>query len=113
MSIQARLDDAQLLWDSGRQESALVLLLTAVAACSERQTKITGEKDGAKFERFLRSKWWPKLSVEFRGELCPIETVFYKWMRCKLVHEGNLPVDVQIMPGKELSVAQAAPQSLF
>lgn len=36
-----------------------------------------------------------RISVEFRGELHSLERVFYKWMRCELVHDGGLPVDLQ------------------
>ncbi len=47
------------------------------------------------------------MSVEYRGDIWPIERVFYKWARCELVHQGGLPVDIRFKddaaPG-ELSV---------
>jgi hypothetical protein len=35
------------------------------------------------------------VSVEFRGDIHPLETVFYKFLRCELVHEGGLPQDIK------------------
>jgi hypothetical protein len=40
---------------------------------------------------------YTKISVEFRGDCLPIETIFYKWMRCELIHEGGLPTDIVFM----------------
>jgi len=31
----------------------------------------------------------------------PIEHIFYKWLRCELVHEGGIPVDIEFMPDKD------------
>jgi hypothetical protein len=89
------LDDAQHLWENERRESALVLLLTAAAACAK--VCKTG-KDREQFEAFVKPRG--SIRVEYRGEAMPIETVLYKWMRCELVHAGSLPGDLELVPGK-------------
>ena len=41
------------------------------------------------------------MGVEYRGECQEIEHIFYKWLRCQLVHEGDLPVDLEFTPEDE------------
>ncbi|WP_139240928.1 hypothetical protein [Actinomyces glycerinitolerans] len=36
------------------------------------------------------------INVEYRGEQVDLDLLFYKWMRCELVHNGGLPVDLPI-----------------
>ena len=98
-SIQNRIDDALFLWDNGRHEGAFLAALIAVAAVARRRYPIM--KDRERFERFLRDCHSVRLRVEYRGECHEIEHVFYKWLRCELVHEGALPVDIQFMSGDE------------
>lgn len=88
--IRARTEDARLLWSAGRREGAFLLALVAVAARARQDHPRTGDRDA--FERFVRSRFSPRISVEFRGELHSLERIFYKWMRCELVHKGGLPV---------------------
>ena len=96
MSIVARIEDAQLLWHSGRHEGAFLSALIAVAATSRlRFPDRKAMNDGDAFEAFLKSTHDVRLSVEFRGELHSIERIFYKWLRCELVHEAKLPVDIE------------------
>ena len=45
-----------------------------------------------------------RLSVKYRGKFYPIENIFYKCFRCELVHEGGLPIDIEIMPDDEPGV---------
>jgi hypothetical protein len=104
VSLRARLDDAQRLWDEERHESALVLLLTAVAGCARISAGGKNGSDRQEFETYFKSGISVRLSVEFRGEQWPIESVFYKWMRCELVHAGGLPVDLELMTDEGLSV---------
>lgn len=100
MSIQSRLEDAELLWNSGRLEGAFVLVLIAIAATSRR--KFPSQKnDKQAFEDFLRQGRFERMSVEYRGEVHPLYHIFYKWFRCELVHEGALPVDLEFMPDPE------------
>ncbi|MGD1277429.1 MAG: hypothetical protein ABR964_09415 [Tepidisphaeraceae bacterium] len=98
MSVQARVDDALLLWKSGRREGAFLTALVAVAATARKRfpdRKAVGDRDA--FERFLRTAHSVRLSAEYRGECHPIEHIFYKWFRCELVHEGELPIDIEFM----------------
>ena len=110
---QARIDDALLLWREGRREGAFLMALVAVAARA-RQEHPRPIRDRDAFERFIRSRFRPSFSVEFRGGLQPLEYVFYKWMRCALVHEGELPVDLKFKedadPGETSVRAGGAPE---
>lgn len=103
MSIQERVQDAEFLWHHERHEGALLIALTAVAATAQlRYPNRSTVKDWDAFEKFLKTAYPFKLSVELRGELHSIEHVFYKWIRCELVHEGELPVGIQFIEDKEL-----------
>lgn len=105
MSIRARLDDAATLWTAGRREGAFLIALVAVAATARRRfpdRKSVGDR--VAFEAFLKAVCRVRLSVEFRGEVRPLEHVLYKWLRCELVHEGAMPCDIQFMPDTEPGV---------
>jgi hypothetical protein len=102
MSICSRIDDAQFLWDNGRLEGAFLSALTAVAATSRRQfADRNAISDREAFEQFLAGARSIRITVEYRGEFHPVERVLYKWLRCELVHEGGIPVDIQFMPDKQ------------
>ena len=95
MSIRARIEDALLLWDNGRKEGAFLSALVAVAATSRRRfpdRKSVTDQDA--FIQFVEKTLSYRIHVEYRGECRPIEQIFYKWIRCQLVHEGGLPVDI-------------------
>lgn len=99
MSIRARIEDALFLWEHGRLEGAFLSVLVAVAASARRQfpdRKAVGDRES--FERFLTGAHSVRISLEYRGECYPVEHIFYKWLRCELVHEGGVPVDIQFMP---------------
>lgn len=88
-----------LLWQHGRKEGAFLNVLIAVAATSRRRfpdRKAVGDRDA--FVRILEGAHTVRISVEYRGECLLVEQVFYKWVRCQLVHEGGLPVDIKFMP---------------
>lgn len=93
--LQERVKDAQTLWDSGRVEGAFLVVLLAVAARA-RQEYPRSVSDREAFECFVKSRFRPCVSVEYRGELHRLERIFYKWMRCELVHDGALPVDLRL-----------------
>ena len=113
--IRSRTDDAILLWEKGRQEGAFLSALIAVAATA--RLRYPQAKDREAFEQFLRDSHTVKLSVEYRGECHPIEHVLYKWLRCQLVHEGRIPIDIQFMedvqPGSMSVRAGGAPQYIL
>ena len=97
--IRNRIDDAILLWKQGRQEGAFLSALIAVAATSRKRYPRANDREC--FEQFLRDSHTARLSVEYHGECHPIEHVFYKWLRCQLVHEGGIPFDIQFMEETE------------
>jgi len=114
-AVQSRIDDAILLWERGRREGAFLSVLIAVAATARR--RYPKMKDREAFEQFLRDSHSVTLSVEYRGECHPIEHVFYKWMRCQLVHEGGIPIDIEFMqdvqPGSMSVRAGGAPEFIL
>jgi hypothetical protein len=90
-----------MLWDADRREGAFLLALVSVAVRAKLEhPEINGDR--AKYDAFIRSRLGPRISVEFRGEQVPLESVFYKWMRCELVHAGGLPVDVEFVEPEEV-----------
>lgn len=98
MSIEDRLEDAMLLWKEGRREGALLNVLVAVAATS-RMTHPEVKGDRAKFEKFLKTTHEWTISVEHRGQQVDIDHLFYKWLRCELLHKAEIPIDIRIDDG--------------
>jgi hypothetical protein len=96
MGIRSRVEDAELLWREGRAEAALLMALVAASATARR--KYPNDKDGEGFERLLLDARQWRLSLEFRGTQVPVERLLWKWLRCELVHEAGLPVDVSLTP---------------
>jgi len=107
-----RVADAMLLRTNGHLKGALLMALVAVAATARKRYPAGREaSDREAFVRFLESAHSVRLSVEFRGDLQPIEHVFYKWFRCELVHEGDVPYDVEFIDSERLEVrAGGAPE---
>lgn len=100
MGIVERVEDAELLWSAGRMEGALLQALVAVDATARR--KFPSEPSGRRrFERVLREARLWRLSVEFRGKQVPVEELLYRWVRCELVHDGELPVDLVVLDNFE------------
>ncbi|MBI3158458.1 MAG: hypothetical protein HYZ26_02530 [Chloroflexi bacterium] len=99
MSINQRIEDALLLWDQGNFEGAFLLVLVAISATSRRtypNRKRFTDKEA--FEKFLAQGVFERITVEYRGELQPVYHIFYKWLRCELIHEATLPIDIEFMP---------------
>jgi hypothetical protein len=107
-----RVADAMLLWTNGHLKGAFLMALVGVAATARKRYPAgRGASDREAFVRFLESAHSVRLSVEFRGECQPIEHIFYKWFRCELVHEGDVPYDVEFMDSEALEVrAGGAPE---
>jgi hypothetical protein len=101
MSIRNTVDDAIFLWKYDRFETALLVILTAIAATARKRFPYPQYKDRESFESFLTSATPGRLMFEFRGECHTIEHLLYKFIRCNLVHENGLPVDIEFMPDKE------------
>jgi len=96
MSILHRIDDAKLLFKNGRMEGAFLNILVAVAASAHKAHKKLGDREA--FEKFLEGTQADRFRFEYRGQPQKLSYILYKWMRCKLVHEGALPLDLQLMP---------------
>jgi hypothetical protein len=115
VTISDRIEDANFLWRNGRKEGAFLSVLIAVAAAAS--AKYPTLRDRERFEKFVRASSNVRLSVEFRGYIHPLETVFYKFLRCELVHEGGLPQDIKFAneeQGNTMSVrAGGAPDYLL
>lgn len=104
MSVIDRLDDAQVLYESGRPTGALLSLLVATAATSrKRYPRPTGDREA--FTRFVNDELvaitgsccnirFENLSIEYRGEMRPFQDLLYQFVRCELAHEGTIPADV-------------------
>lgn len=102
LGIKDRIEDALILWENGRNEGAFLNVLIAIAATSRlRYTNRDKISDRKAFELFLRDYQTPIKNVEYRGECRPLESIFYKWLRCQLVHEASLPPDIKFMEDQE------------
>ena len=104
MSIRTRIEDALLLYKNKRYEGAFLNTLVAVAATARREDPARYLGDRECFETFLDKKWRGIIKVEFRGELHTIPHIFYKWFRCNLIHESELPIDVQFIETDDMTV---------
>lgn len=94
MSIQDRLEDADVLWTRGRREGALLNLLIAVTAAARNERPDI--KDGDAFRTFIADRHSWSIAIEHRGQLISIEQLLWKWLRCELAHRASLPEDVQL-----------------
>lgn len=98
--IAKRIEDARFLWNNGRRESALLLSLICVAALSKK--KYPNDNDGDAFRKIFKEFISPKtIEIEYRGNLESVEQIFYKWIRCQLVHEASFPFDIEFMEEKD------------
>ncbi len=101
MSIENRLRDARFLYDDGRFDGALLMVLVAAAGTSRlrySRSAIPSDKDA--FEKFMgdeRAKVGQcQVFVQSAGH--PVEHFFYKWLRCELIHEATLPEEIVFRP---------------
>ena len=116
MSVAARVQDSILLWENDRFEGAFLNALIAVAATSRQHyPDLKKSGDRKPFEAFLRNALGSiRLGVEFRGKHYPIETILYTWLRCELVHEGSVPIDIEFIDHDGLTVrAGGAPNYIL
>lgn len=106
MAIRDRITDAKLLWASGRREGAFLLVLIALAATARKRYPHPRHKDGDSFRTYL-SDHMPRLtgkillmpvlhwSLTFRGQEYQFEEFLYRFMRCELAHQAEMPPDVR------------------
>ncbi len=122
MSIKQQVEDALFLAEHGRHLGALTNLMLAVAASSRKTfpkdtTKSVKDPkkamgDGEAFTLFLGGRIRKILfgdfggpdignsgiSVNFKGKQLDVAYILYKYYRCELVHEGELPEDIEFTP---------------
>ena len=94
--IQDRIDDARALWAIGHKEGAFLFAIIAVVA-KAREEFPRPMREPAAFRNYVKSRFPTRISVEYQGNLWPIEDILYKWFRCEIVHGGGLPSDVQFL----------------
>ena len=87
------------MWHHGRLKGTLVSALVAATAGRVHPNRSVGDRKA--FEQFLDRGVFQRFSVEFRGNCRPVHSVFYKWFRNEMVHEGSLPLDIEFMPDSE------------
>ncbi len=90
MSIKARIEDAEALWQHGRKEGAWVLALVAAAATSRKRYP-RPIKDNEAFKSFIRDvlptlmygkplQGTPNPRIVF--DQTPVEDIVYEHLRC-------------------------------
>ena len=108
MSIKARIEDAEVLWQQGRKEGAWVLALVAAAATSRRRYP-RPRKDKEAFTSFIRDvmptlisgkplQGTPNPRIIFDQK--PLEEIVYEHLRCNLLHEGDIGHEVAFSESK-------------
>lgn len=105
MGIRERIEDAPFLWQNGRFEGAMLSALVAFASIARLRYsdhKTIGDRKA--FEKFFTDSFRGIWSIEYRGGCYLIEHIFYKWLRCELVHEGDIPIDIEFMSDNEPSM---------
>jgi hypothetical protein len=126
MTIREQVEDASFLAQNGRYVGALTTLMLAVAA-SARRTFPKGTKslektkeemsDREAFTLFLGGRirkilfgdfgapdeGTSGISVGFRNSQHDVAFILYKYYRCELVHDGELPEDVEFCAAKQPS----------
>ena len=114
MSIKERINDADILFKLERKEGALLLVLVAVAATSrKRYPKSEITRDNQAFKKFVSeemSKYAPgwkedtKVQINFRGRPLWMPHALYKFIRCNLAHEAELPEYISFKGEKGFNV---------
>lgn len=119
MSINQQVEDAAFLAENERYLGALTNLMLAVAASSrktfpkgktkslEDPTKKMGDREaftlfvGGRIRKILFGDFGGPdignsgISVNFKGKQHDVAYILYKYYRCELVHEGELPEDIE------------------
>ncbi|MEJ8867234.1 hypothetical protein [Pseudomonas jessenii] len=124
MSIREQVEDAIFLANNGRHVGALTIMMLAIAASSRKvfpqgtmslkePKKGKPEKmyDEEAFTLYLGGRIRTLLfnpvmgaghgdsgvMVSFRGQMLDLAYILYKYYRCALIHEANLPEDVEFI----------------
>jgi hypothetical protein len=130
MSIKQQVEDAAFLAENERYLGALTNLMLAVAASSrktfpkgktkslEDPTKKMGDREaftlfvGGRIRKILFGDFGGPdignsgISVNFKGKQHDVAYILYKYYRCELVHEGELPEDIEFSaPSKDQNLS--------
>lgn len=114
MSIRTRIEDADLLFQHGRKEGALLLVIIAVAATSRKRYPKKKYDDNVAFKDFVSeemSKYAPgwkkdtKVDINFQGKPLWMPKILYEFIRCNLAHEAELPIFISFEDGKGFNVS--------
>jgi len=111
MSIQNRLEDAKVLTDNNRLEGALLSVLIAVAATSRRRYP-KPMRDKEAFTKFVAEEmkkitgFVQNFHLKFRNNIMTLQDLLYKFVRCELAHEAEVPADIVFEKGKHRYVVR-------
>jgi len=103
MSILTRLEDVRLMILNNRYEGALLNVLVATSATARKRFPKGTKGDRDAFEIFVAQETpnvmtTDGLSLFFQGQMRPLGEVLYKWLRCNLAHEAELPPEIEFVP---------------
>jgi hypothetical protein len=108
MSIRSRLEDATVLFSTGRREGAFLQVLIAAAATSRKRYKQDEWDDAESFKNFIYDELGVitngmkyNVAFPFQGRTTPLEDIFYHHLRCQLVHEGVMPESISFTEHRE------------
>jgi len=126
MGIRQQIEDVRLLAANDRHLSALTVLMLAIAATSRRRfpkgtrsvenpAKTMGDREA--FTLFLGGRMRnlmfggygadeasnSSFIVDFKEKKHDLAYIFYKYYRCELIHEGELPQDIEFQPPSDES----------
>ena len=110
MSIKNRIEDAQELWKHGKKEGAFLMMLIALAATARKRYPYPKYRDRDSFLKFWQDANPGIVAVEYLGECRPLGEIFYEWIRCQLVHQAELPVDIEFVDNGRSIRAGGAPE---
>lgn len=110
MSAEARLDDAQALYECGKHEGALLMLLVAIAATARKRYPRNkfGDKDA--FTRYIQDEQAnitgsvsnariQNLFIGYKDETMRFPDLLYMILRNQLIHEATMPDDIRFIRG--------------
>jgi hypothetical protein len=104
--IVRRIQKAEKDYAGGDYEDALIQALIAVAATSAARYPNLGGR--VRFEKLLAEDFGPNLGANFaikggfikvpyKGQQQTVEHIFYKFLRCELLHEADIPPDIEFV----------------
>jgi hypothetical protein len=112
MNVRDLIHDAGLLLHKGRFESALVLVLVAIAGTSKKRYPPShpGDRNDRKsFTRFVHDEMrvitpCTNMTAKLGGRTMSIEDILYEFLRCKILHEAEMPKEVLFEDCKDFRI---------